>query len=199
MTLRDRSQTRGWALQLRVTLLILVVLSLIATQTGGSTLLAGFGAGLVLARLREPARLEVQLSGIRRGVLRPGVLRSPWLRARPPGARRRSVGNRAGLRDGGGRSGHSPGRGPSRGASAVERVRPCRRRPARPAGRGASLGLGTGALSPALAAAIVLSGCLTVLPASIGTRRLADALAAPRPETPAAAPRRAENRHEVAV
>jgi uncharacterized membrane protein len=40
----------------------------------------------------------------------------------------------------------------------------------------ASLGLGTGALSPAVAAAIVLAGCLTVLPAAIGTRRLADAL-----------------------
>jgi hypothetical protein len=41
----------------------------------------------------------------------------------------------------------------------------------------ASLGLSTGALSPAVAAALVLSGCLTVLPASIGTRSLADALA----------------------
>src|ERR1035437_6993860 len=37
LMLRDRSQTRGWALQLRVTLLILVVLSLIAAKTGGST------------------------------------------------------------------------------------------------------------------------------------------------------------------
>src|SRR5664280_68222 len=71
LTLRDRSQTRGWALQLRVTLLILVGLSLIATRTGGSTLLAGFGAGLVLARLREPARLEVQLSGIAEGLFVP--------------------------------------------------------------------------------------------------------------------------------
>jgi hypothetical protein len=48
----------------------------------------------------------------------------------------------------------------------------------------ASLGLSTGALSPAVAAAIVLSGCLTVLPASFGTRRLADSLAVPT--TPAA-------------
>jgi hypothetical protein len=42
----------------------------------------------------------------------------------------------------------------------------------------ASLGLGTGVLSPAVAAALVLAGCLTVLPAAIGTRRLADVLAA---------------------
>src|ERR1035437_6985070 len=71
LTLRDRSLTRGWALQLRVTLLVLVVLSLIATRTGGSTLLAGFGAGLVLARLREPTRLAVQLSGIAEGFFVP--------------------------------------------------------------------------------------------------------------------------------
>jgi Kef-type K+ transport system membrane component KefB len=99
LTLRDGSKTRGWALQLRVTLLILVVLSVIATRTGGSTLLAAFGAGLVLDRLREPARLEVQLSGIAEGFFVPAFF--------------------------------------------------------------------------------VLAGCLTVLPAAIGTRRLADVLAAP--------------------
>jgi len=43
----------------------------------------------------------------------------------------------------------------------------------------ASLGLEAHALSPAVAAALVLAGCLTVLPASIGTRRLADVLATP--------------------
>jgi hypothetical protein len=37
----------------------------------------------------------------------------------------------------------------------------------------ASLGLATGALTPPIAAAIVAAGCLTVLPASLGTRRLA--------------------------
>jgi hypothetical protein len=37
----------------------------------------------------------------------------------------------------------------------------------------ASLGLATGRLSPSIAAAIVAAGCLTVLPASMGTRRLA--------------------------
>jgi hypothetical protein len=42
----------------------------------------------------------------------------------------------------------------------------------------ASLGLSTGVLSPSVAAAIVLAGCLTVLPAAIGTRRLADVMAA---------------------
>ena len=71
LTLRDRSQSRGWALQLRLTLLILVALTLVATQTGGSTLLAGFGAGLVLSRLRTPERLDLQLSGIAEGFFVP--------------------------------------------------------------------------------------------------------------------------------
>jgi hypothetical protein len=42
----------------------------------------------------------------------------------------------------------------------------------------ASLGLSTGHLSAAVAAAIVAAGCMTVLPASLGTRRLADSLGA---------------------
>lgn len=53
----------------------------------------------------------------------------------------------------------------------------------------ASLGLASGHLSPAVAAAIVAAGCLTVVPASIGTRRLADALqgsSAPATDPPGA-------------
>jgi hypothetical protein len=63
----------------------------------------------------------------------------------------------------------------------------------------ASLGLGTGALSPAVAAAIMLSGCLTVLPASIGTRRLADALAAPSSGQVGPGPAANDQAPEVAV
>jgi hypothetical protein len=62
----------------------------------------------------------------------------------------------------------------------------------------ASLGLGTGALSPAVAAAIVLAGCLTVLPAAIGTRRLADVLAAPPSEEVSLGPA-AEHGQEVTL
>jgi Kef-type K+ transport system membrane component KefB len=179
MTLRDRSQTRGWALQLRVTLLILVVLSLIAAQTGGSTLLAGFAAGLVLARLREPARLEVQLSGIAEGFFVPAffVLLGSELDLRSlagdPSAIMLAV-----VMAAGGLAIHlaasrvvAPPPWSGFGLAAAAQL-------GLPAAA-ASLGLGTGALSPAVAAAIVLGGCLTVLPASIGTRRLADALAAP--------------------
>jgi Kef-type K+ transport system membrane component KefB len=179
LTLRDRSQTRGWALQLRVTLLILIVLSVIATRTGGSTLLAGFGAGLVLGRLRQPTRLEVQLSGIAEGFFVPAFFVL--------------IGSQIDLR--------SLAGDPSAillallmaasavaihlAASRVVAPRPwsgfglaATAQLGLPAAA-ASLGLGTGALSPAVAAAIVLAGCLTVLPAAIGTRRLADALAAP--------------------
>jgi Kef-type K+ transport system membrane component KefB len=179
MTLRDRSQTRGWALQLRVTLLILVVLSLIATRTGGSTLLAGFGAGLVLARLREPTRLEVQLSGIAEGFFVPAffVLIGSELDLRSLAGDPSAIMLALALAAGGMAihlaASRLVGPRPWSGfglAAAAQLGLPA---------AAASLGLGAGSLSPAVAAAIVLAGCLTVLPAAIGTRRLADALAPP--------------------
>ena len=191
MTLRDRSQTRGWALQLRVTLLILVFLSLIASQTGGSTLLAGFGAGLVLARLREPTRLEVQLSGIAEGFFVPAffVLIGSELDLRALAGDLPAILLAIAMA--------AAGVAIHLAASRVAGPRPwsgfglaAAAQLGLPAAA-ASLGLQTGALSPAVAAAIMLSGCLTVLPASIGTRRLADALAAPSsaaPGVPPAAP-----------
>jgi len=177
LTLRDRSQSRGWALQLRVTLLILVVLSLIATRTGASTLLAGFGAGLILARLRVPTRLEVQLSGIAEGFFVPAFfvligaeidLRS--LAGDPSAIALAVVLAVCGLAIHLAASrvvAPSPWNGYGLAAAAQLGL---------PAAA-ASLGLSTGALSPSVAAAIVLAGCLTVLPAAVGTRRLADVLA----------------------
>jgi Kef-type K+ transport system membrane component KefB len=176
LTLRDRSQSRGWALQLRVTLLILIVLSLIAAKTGGSTLLAGFGAGLILARLREPTRLEVQLSGIAEGFFVPAFfvligaeIDLSSLAGDPSAIALAVVMALCGLTI------HlvasrvvapSPWNGFGLAAAAQLGL---------PAAA-ASLGLTTGTLSPSVAAAIVLAGCLTVLPAAIGTRRLADVL-----------------------
>ena len=198
LTLRDRSQTRGWALQLRVTLLILVVLSLIATRTGGSTLLAGFGAGLVLARLREPTRLEVQLSGIAEGFFVPAffVLIGSELDLRSlagdPSAILLALALAAG-----GLAIHlvasrvvAPPPWSGFGLAAAAQL-------GLPAAA-ASLGLGTGALSPAVAAAIVLAGCLTVLPAAIGTRGLADVIAAPSSAVIGLGPAPAEHVPEVA-
>jgi Kef-type K+ transport system membrane component KefB len=182
LTLRDRSQTRGWALQLRVTLLILVILSLIAARTGGSTLLAGFGAGLVLARLREPTRLELQLSGIAEGFFVPAffVLIGSELDLRSLAGDPSAI-LLALVMAAGGLAIHlaasrvvAPPPWSGFGLAAAAQL-------GLPAAA-ASLGLGTGALSPAVAAAIVLAGCLTVLPAAMGTRRLADVLAAQPPE-----------------
>jgi Kef-type K+ transport system membrane component KefB len=176
-----------------VTLLILVVLSLIATRSGGSTLLAGFGAGLILARLREPTRLEVQLSGIAEGFFVPAffVLLGSQLDLRSlagdPSAIMLAVAMAAG-----GLAIHlaasrvvAPPPWSGFGLAAAAQL-------GLPAAA-ASLGLGTGALSPAVAAAIMLSGCLTVLPVSIGTRRLADALAAPPSGAAGVGPAATEN------
>ncbi|HEY5487665.1 MAG TPA: cation:proton antiporter [Candidatus Limnocylindrales bacterium] len=182
LTLRDRSRTRGWAFQLRVTLLMLVALSLIASHTGASTLLAGFGAGLILARIREPDRLEVQLSGIAEGFFVPAffVLIGSELDLRALAGDPQAIGL-ALVMAAGAIAIHLA-------ASRVVAPRPwsgfglaAAAQLGLPAAA-ASLGLATNALSPAVAAAIVLAGCLTVLPASIGTRRLADVLAAPSHE-----------------
>lgn len=194
LLLRDRSRTRGWALQLRLALVILVVLSAIAVTTGGSTLVAGFGAGIVIAGLREPERLDVQLSGVAEGFFVPAffVLLGSELDLRalasdPAGIllgvamggaaiavhvvaarlsmdgrpRRSSVGERD-------RFGGTPARATGFGLAASAQL-------GLPAGA-ASLGLSTGLLTPAVAAGIMLGALLTVVPASFGTRRLADEL-----------------------
>jgi Kef-type K+ transport system membrane component KefB len=188
LTLRDLSRSRGWALQLRVALLLLIGLSLIASQSGGSTLLAGFGAGLVLARLQEPERLEVQLSGLAEGFFVPAffVLLGSQLDFRALGADPRAI-LLALLMAATAIAIHlvaarmaTPRSWSAYGLAASAQL-------GLPAAA-ASLGLATGSLSPSIAAAIVAAGCLTVLPASIGTRLLAatvstagEATAAPNP------------------
>lgn len=190
LELRDRSRTRGWALQLRLALVILIVLSAIAVTTGGSTLVAGFGAGIVIAGLREPERLDVQLSGVAEGFFVPAffVLLGSKLDLRA------LVSNPAGIW-----LGIAMGIAAVALHAAAARVSFSRRRRAAggssatatgfglaasaqlglPAGA-ASLGLSTGLLAPALAAGIMLGALLTVVPASFGTRRLADEI---EPET----------------
>jgi Kef-type K+ transport system membrane component KefB len=173
LTLRDLSRSRGWALQLRVALVLLIGLSLIAGQTGGSTLLAGFGAGLVLASLQAPDRLEVQLSGLAEGFFVPAffVLLGAQLDFRALSADPDAIGlalvlsaaalaiHLAAARIA------APGSWSAYGLAASAQL-------GMPAAA-ASLGLATGTLTPPIAAAIVAAGCLTVLPASLGTRRLA--------------------------
>jgi Kef-type K+ transport system membrane component KefB len=186
LTLRDLSRSREWALQLRIALFLLIGLSFVASETGGSTLLAGFGAGLVLARLQEPERLEVQLSGLAEGFFVPAffVLLGSELDFRALGADPRAVflalvmaAAAISIHLVAGRVA-TPRSWSSYGLAASAQL-------GLPAAA-ASLGLATGSLSPSIAAAIVAAGCLTVLPASIGTRRLAAALSADA--APVAAP-----------
>ncbi len=178
-TLSARSRSRGWALQLRVTLLLLLVLSIVADRTGGSTLLAGFGAGLVLAQLREPERLEVQLSGIAEGFFVPAffVLLGSELDFRAltgaPAAIALALAlavATVAIHVAGAWAAAPEPKVPFGLAASAQLGLPA---------AAASLGLATGHLSPAVAAAIVAAGCLTVVPASIGTRRLADAVQGP--------------------
>jgi Kef-type K+ transport system membrane component KefB len=66
-----QSRQRGWALQLRLSILVLLGLAAITEGTGASLLVAGFVAGIVLAQLGQPERLVVQLSGLANGFFVP--------------------------------------------------------------------------------------------------------------------------------
>jgi Kef-type K+ transport system membrane component KefB len=68
---RRLSKRRGWALDLRVGLVVLFGLAALATAFGTSILVAGFTAGVVLAAIGEPHRLAQQLVGVAEGFLVP--------------------------------------------------------------------------------------------------------------------------------
>jgi Kef-type K+ transport system membrane component KefB len=65
------SERRRFALELRVSLLVLFVLAAIAQLTHVSVMIAGFSVGLVLAAAGEPRRLARQLFGITEGFFAP--------------------------------------------------------------------------------------------------------------------------------
>jgi Kef-type K+ transport system membrane component KefB len=67
----DFSERRHFALELRISLLVLFVLAAIAQFTHVSVLVAGFSLGLVLAAVGEPRRLARQLFGITEGFFAP--------------------------------------------------------------------------------------------------------------------------------
>jgi Kef-type K+ transport system membrane component KefB len=69
--LRAQSRERGWALDLRIALAALITLAWLATETGTSVLLAGFGAGLIVAWVGGPERLGFQVRGVGQGFLIP--------------------------------------------------------------------------------------------------------------------------------
>jgi len=68
---RRLSKQRHWALDLRVSLLMLFVLAWIAQKGGTSVLVAGFGAGLTIAVIGGPKRLSTQMRGVAEGFFIP--------------------------------------------------------------------------------------------------------------------------------
>jgi len=69
--LRGLSKDRGWALDLRAALLALFLLAWLAKEIGTSVLIAGFGAGLIIAWVGGPKRLSRQVTGVGSGFLIP--------------------------------------------------------------------------------------------------------------------------------
>jgi Kef-type K+ transport system membrane component KefB len=69
--LRRRSKRRGWAIDLRLALIVLFGLAWIAQQTGASILIAGFGAGLMVAAIGGPKRLSTEVLGVAGGFFVP--------------------------------------------------------------------------------------------------------------------------------
>ena len=69
--LRARSKERRWALDLRLSLLVLFGLAWLAQRGGTSILIAGFGAGIIVAILGGPKRLSTQVRGVAEGFFVP--------------------------------------------------------------------------------------------------------------------------------
>ena len=171
---KRESKHRSWALQLRISVLLMLALSTISESTGASLLLAGFAAGIVLRQFHEPHRLVHQLTGLATGFFVPAffVLLGATLDMRSLVNSPLAIALAVAM---------------AIGATTVHLVA------ARAAGKyqtfasgllasaqlglpaaAAALGLAGGVLSPAFAAALVAGGCLTLIPASIGARLLAD-------------------------
>jgi Kef-type K+ transport system membrane component KefB len=181
--MRDESLPRGWAWQVRISLVLLLGLSAIAQETGASTLVAGFVAGMILVRLHESDRLVLQFSGVANGFFVPlffvllgaelnlrALLTSPSRILLAIGLALAAVITHViAARI----AGHERYLATGLAASAQLGM---------PAAA-ASLGLSTGLLGPAEAAALVAGGCLTLIPATVGSLLLARKAAA-APSTP---------------
>jgi Kef-type K+ transport system membrane component KefB len=68
---RRLSKQRRWALDLRLSLLVLFLLAWLAQRSGTSVLIAGFGAGLMVAAIGGPKRLSTQMRGVADGFFVP--------------------------------------------------------------------------------------------------------------------------------
>lgn len=175
----QESRQRGWALQLRLSVLLLLALAAIAERLGASLLIAGFAAGIVLRRFGEPHRLALQLSGVANGFFVPAffVLLGATLDLRrlvsSPAAIALAVAMAVAsviVHVGAAAIAGKPMRVASGLLASAQLGLPA---------AAAALGLATRTLSPSVAAALVAGACLTLIPASIGTRLLAQAEARP--------------------
>lgn len=70
-SMRRRSKRRHWALDLRLSLLVVFFLAWIAQRSGTSVLIAGFGAGVTVALVGGPKRLSTQMRGVADGFFVP--------------------------------------------------------------------------------------------------------------------------------
>jgi Kef-type K+ transport system membrane component KefB len=170
---KRESKHRHWALQLRLSVLLLLALAAIADRTGASLLVAGFAAGIVLRRFDEPNRLAQQLTGLASGFFVPAffVLLGASLDLSALVHSPSAIGLALAM---------------AMGATAAHVVASlvAGTETRLPAGllasaqlglpaAAASLGLASGALAPAVAAALVAGGVLTLIPASAGALLLA--------------------------
>lgn len=69
--LRAVSEARGFALELRISLVLLFAIVALAQTLGVTPMLAGFGAGLAVAAVGEPRRLARQLLALSEGFFAP--------------------------------------------------------------------------------------------------------------------------------
>jgi Kef-type K+ transport system membrane component KefB len=69
--LRKLGKRRGWAVDLRLALILLFGLAWLTERSGASLLIAGFGAGLMVAAVGGPQRLSNEVLGIAGGFFIP--------------------------------------------------------------------------------------------------------------------------------
>jgi Kef-type K+ transport system membrane component KefB len=69
--LRRLGKKRGWAVDLRLALIVLFGLAWLTERSGASLLIAGFGAGLTVATIGGPKRLSNEVLGIAGGFFIP--------------------------------------------------------------------------------------------------------------------------------
>jgi Kef-type K+ transport system membrane component KefB len=68
---RKEGKRRGWAIDLRIAVIVLVGLAWVALKVGASLLVAGFGVGLVVAAIGGPKRLSKEVLGLGQAFLVP--------------------------------------------------------------------------------------------------------------------------------